>query len=324
MPFFSVVIPCYNSKKSIVKCLDSLVNQTFKDFEVILIDDYSQDGTYEFLKKYVKTINLKVVLLKNNENLGPAFSRNKGIIASQSEYIAFCDSDDWYEFNYLYLMHEATSKNNADIVFSNSSRVFANGKNKFLNNISGIPKSGSMKEVLVTGVDSLGSMIIKRNIITECKIPHLRNGEDMAVIPVLISRSKQFGFVEESIYNYYYSGKSLSTVVSPQVIESLLISFNFIEENLPPNLNNEREFIGVRNVLYGALLNTFKLNYQSKKAEQIITDFEKKYPSWHANQYLHLLPKQKRMFLMLIKKRMYFGAWIMSKMHTLLLKLSVV
>ncbi|WP_214714324.1 glycosyltransferase family 2 protein [Exiguobacterium sp. s151] len=321
MSLFSVIIPCYNSKESIVKCIDSLTNQTFQDFDVIIIDDCSQDDTYNFLEQYLSNVPLNTYLLKNEKNSGPAFSRNKGISVSKSTYIAFCDSDDWYERNYLQLMYEAAVVQDADIVFSNSRRVFAQGKTMPLNNISGIPKHGLMKDMLVTGVDSLGSMIVKRSIISNYKIPHLRNGEDMAVIPVLIAHSKKFGFVEEHIYNYFYSGNSLSTKVSQNVIDSLLKSFDYIETNLSDELYEECEYLGIRNVLYGAVLNTFKIKYQPKVAKKIIDDFEKKYPKWINNKHLNLLPKQKKFFLKLIKNRLYFGVWFMSKLHTQLLKI---
>ncbi|WP_080843898.1 glycosyltransferase family 2 protein [Cytobacillus gottheilii] len=324
MPLFSVIIPCYNAKKSIVRCIDSLVNQTFQDFDVILIDDCSQDDTFNFLKQYIQNVPLDIKLLKNIENSGPAFSRNVGIAASESIYIAFCDSDDWYENNYLQLMYDIASTQNADIVFCNSRRVFSNGKYMLLNNISGIPKDGSMKDVLVTGVDSLGSMVVKRSIISKCHIPNLRNGEDMAVIPVLIANSKKFGFTEGFIYNYYYTGNSLSTRVSQKVVDSLLESFAFIENHLSDDLRKECEFLGVRNVLYGALLNAFKVKYQPAVAKEIIQNFERKYPDWNNNQYLYLLPRYKRLFLKLIKKRIYFGVWCMALMHTLLLKLGLV
>nr|WP_053072096.1 glycosyltransferase family 2 protein [Rossellomorea marisflavi] len=324
MPLFSVIVPCYNARESIVRCINSLVNQTFQDFEIILIDDCSQDDTYNLIKEYIKDIPLDIKLLRNTHNAGPAYTRNVGIANSRATYVAFCDSDDWYESNYLQLMHNIATNQSADIVFCNSRRVFSNGKHMPLNNIYGIPKNGLVKDILVTGVDSLGSIIVKRHIISKYNIPDLRNGEDMAIIPVLIANSKKFGFVEDNIYNYYYSGDSLSTKVSPQVVDSLIKSFAFIEENLDNHLNRECEYLGVRNVMYGALLNTFKVTYQPSVATNIIKEFETKYPDWSNNQYLNLLPRYKKVFLKLVKKRNFFGIWVMAQMHTVSLKFKLV
>jgi len=91
---FSVIIPCFNSYGTISSTLDSLVNQTYADFEVILIDDASDD--YLELLSIIENYNnlLKIVVLRNNINKNGAYSRNQGILKSNGDYVAFLDSDD--------------------------------------------------------------------------------------------------------------------------------------------------------------------------------------------------------------------------------------
>ena len=320
MPFFSVIIPCYNSKFTIEKCLKHLEQQTFKNFDVIIIDDCSTDSTYEFLKNEKKRSQLKIELISNSLNSGPAISRNIGISASKSEYIAFCDSDDWYEVDFLELMYEEIQRRNADMVFCNSQRVFKNGNKLFLNNFSGLDGEITKNNMLISNIDSLGAITIRRNIISKIQIPHLRNGEDMAVIPILISNAESYGIVNKYIYNYYYNNNSLSTNVSKDVVDSLLNSFQHIEENLVGDLKVECEYLGVRNVLYGALLNNFKLGINIKVANDILTDFELRYPNWEENKYTLNLPYYKKIFLKLVKKRRFLAVWTLSNLHTFLLK----
>lgn len=93
----SVIIPCYNAAAYIDRCFKALENQTYKDFDVIVVDDCSTDNSIEIIEKYRATSKLTITIMKNDINSGPAASRNKGIRKSTAEYITFCDSDDWYE-----------------------------------------------------------------------------------------------------------------------------------------------------------------------------------------------------------------------------------
>ncbi|MBF0472841.1 MAG: glycosyltransferase family 2 protein [Nitrospirae bacterium] len=98
----SVIIPTYNSEKYIHKCLDSLLEQTYHDFEVVVIDDYSKDSTLSILEKYNKTYPDKIIFSQNSENMGASFSKNEAVKLAHYDYIACIDSDaiapaDWLE-----------------------------------------------------------------------------------------------------------------------------------------------------------------------------------------------------------------------------------
>lgn len=98
---FTVVIPCFCGSSTIARALDSLVNQSYPNFEVVLIDDASTDydKTSSIIKKYQD--RLKITVLRNSTNMNGAYSRNRGIMAAQGEYIAFLDSDDSWVSNRL-------------------------------------------------------------------------------------------------------------------------------------------------------------------------------------------------------------------------------
>ncbi|TAL61638.1 MAG: glycosyltransferase family 2 protein [Bacteroidetes bacterium] len=89
----SVIIPSYNTEQYIVSCVESVLSQTYKNIEIICIDDCSTDGTYEILQSYAQKYS-KIILQSNKENKGAAFSRNRGLHIAQGEYIQFLDSDD--------------------------------------------------------------------------------------------------------------------------------------------------------------------------------------------------------------------------------------
>ena len=95
---FSIIIPVYNTEIYLRRCLDSLVNQTFNDIEIIIVDDYSSGNCYEIVKEYQKNnLNKNIKYIRNDENLGSAWSRLNGLSHSSGKYIHFVDSDDWVE-----------------------------------------------------------------------------------------------------------------------------------------------------------------------------------------------------------------------------------
>lgn len=117
MPKVSVIIPCFNAEKTVVRALNSLKYQNFKDFEIILINDGSTDRTQTVLEKYAKASRLDIRIFCQ-KNQGVSVARNKGIWESKGKYTAFLDSDDFYEQRFLEtLVYEMESKD-ADIVMS--------------------------------------------------------------------------------------------------------------------------------------------------------------------------------------------------------------
>ena len=113
----SVIIPIYNSEKYLKKTLDSILNQTFKDLEVICINDCSTDNSPEILKEYSSN-DKKIKLMNLHQNIGAARSRNIGIESAKGKYIYFLDSDDYIDKNYLECMVDKLERENCDIALN--------------------------------------------------------------------------------------------------------------------------------------------------------------------------------------------------------------
>lgn len=113
----SIVVPVYNAKEYLHKCLDSVVNQTLKNVEIIFIDDGSTDGSSEICKEYAAKDDRIIYYRKENEGLAAA--RQDGIEMASGEYVGFVDSDDWLELNMYERMYSVAVKENADVVFCN-------------------------------------------------------------------------------------------------------------------------------------------------------------------------------------------------------------
>lgn len=125
MPAISIIIPVYNTKIYLKQCLDSVINQTFKDIEIICIDDGSTDGSLDILQSYAKQDKRFVILKQEHKGAGEA--RNNGMNIAKGKYIQFLDSDDWFELNMLENMYNNAEKYSTDILVCSSRKVDDSG-----------------------------------------------------------------------------------------------------------------------------------------------------------------------------------------------------
>ena len=116
LPAISVIIPMYNAERYIGACLECFLNQTFQDFEVIVVDDCSTDNSRAVAENYVPKFSGRLNIYCNEKNFGAGVTRNKGLILSHGEYVFFMDADDFILLDTLEKMHTAIKKFNAEIV----------------------------------------------------------------------------------------------------------------------------------------------------------------------------------------------------------------
>lgn len=119
MDKISVIIPVYNVEQYLCRCLDSLLSQSYSNLEIICIDDCSSDSSYQILVDYEKK-DSRFIIVRNEENLNSAETRNKGLLLATGEYVYFLDSDDWIDENYLEEMVEKFHHADVAIVFNNA------------------------------------------------------------------------------------------------------------------------------------------------------------------------------------------------------------
>jgi glycosyltransferase involved in cell wall biosynthesis len=118
----SIIIPVYNVEQYLRKCLDSIINQTLKNIEIICVNDGSADNSAEILKEYAAK-DSRIILI-NQENKGLGAARNKGMEVADGKYIGFIDSDDWVDENYFKAMYDAAEAYNADMACCGVVRVY--------------------------------------------------------------------------------------------------------------------------------------------------------------------------------------------------------
>ena len=163
----SVVVPVYNVEKYIDKCINSIINQTYKNLEIILVDDGSPDNCGKICDEYAKKDNR--IKVTHKENGGVSSARNIGIKNATGDWLTFVDADDWIENNFVEQLLKIGNQENAEIVLCGYNRV--NRNNKCEVNASGDKETFNSSEYLIkalnpqTGFGFCHMKLIKRNII---------------------------------------------------------------------------------------------------------------------------------------------------------------
>lgn len=310
MASITVVIPCYNASNHLFKCIQALNAQTNKDFEVIFVDDASIDNTVEVINNLTQNVSFNYSLVTCKKNKGPANARNLAIKKTNTEFITFCDSDDWYDETYIESMYSALKKNHTDIVFCGYKVVNEKGcieERKIIERSTVL----EIRDALTFDVDSLCMMMVKTSIMKKHMLPDIRNGEDMAVVPLLLIDANQCLFLETCLYNYFRRNDSASQMISMDVVRSFGESFDYIYERVD-QYRNELEYIGIRNLIYAALISLFSMGYDKRIANEILANFETKFPNWKKNQYISKLPFYKRTVVKLAKHKLYCSIYILA------------
>lgn len=207
----SVIVPVYNTSKYLEECITSIIEQTYKDFELILIDDGSKDNSLQILKKY--ELMDKRVKVYSQANHGVSYTRNRGIDLAMGDYIMFVDSDDWIESNTLQTLIEAMKKYNVDAVRCN---YFVNGEqeetigNDFFEKDEIVYDKEQIREKIIPALLSnrmksfsvlylIRIDILKENIYYDEKIHML---EDQIFCLKLLSNIKKIAFILIPLYHY--------------------------------------------------------------------------------------------------------------------------
>lgn len=176
--FFSVVVTSYNSSKFIKKTLNSLLNQNFKNFEVILVDDGSSDDTISIANKFKLQKKFKFKIIKLSHKGSPARSRNIGIKISKGKYIFFLDADDLFFKNKLFYIHKNLPTKNPDVIYHNVK--IQHQKKNFIS--KKIAKKNSLNDLILNGNKIIfSSSAIRKKFITK---KNIRFNEDRKLISV--------------------------------------------------------------------------------------------------------------------------------------------
>ncbi len=198
----SVIVCIYNREKYLDKCITSITNQTYKNLEIILIDDGSTDKSLDICKKYQKED--KRIKVHHQKNKGIAYTRNVGLSLAKGKYLCFCDSDDYYDVNYCQYLYDNLKENNADFSMCDilqhtpsKNYLIAEERNSFT------AQGEEMFDYLFSE-RRLGNPInklYKSEIIKSCKYPINTINEDTYIIYDILSKCQKFSYLNLPLYN---------------------------------------------------------------------------------------------------------------------------
>ncbi|WP_445732031.1 glycosyltransferase family 2 protein [Mariniflexile sp.] len=208
-PLVSIITPMFNSEAFISETINSVINQTYLNWELLLVDDGSHDKTIEIANRYIAENN-KIKLFKNATNQGAAISRNKGIKASKGDYIAFLDADDLWKPNKLETQITFMQTENCDICFSSYEQMDEAGKplNKL---VKALPELTYKKYLKSNYIGNLTG-IYNAKVLGKITAPNLRKRQDWLLWLAAIKKSgKPAKGIQQSLAYYRVRKDSMSS-----------------------------------------------------------------------------------------------------------------
>ena len=285
----SVIVPAYNAEKYIKTCLNSILEQTLKELEIIVINDGSTDHTNDIMSEYEKQYpEIIRYILKENEGQGKA--RNIGIDLAKGEFITFVDADDTIAPTMLEEMLEKANEEQAEVVVCDYYEII--GTKKVLK--KAIPvKTQDLKKDYIISIAGPCNKLIATNLLKQNKLYFLETGiyEDIAMIPLLGVYANKIAYLEEPFYDYYirqgstmrqdtFNQKLLSIY---KVLETLTNGFK--ESGQLEKYQQELEFIYIKHLLYAGVGRFLEYKQGRKEIKKIVQIIKRQYPNWKNNQY---------------------------------------
>ena len=201
-PSIDIIIPNYNKAKYLNECLDSVLKQTYKNWKIYLVDDFSNDNSKEILNKFKNDPRISITYLESNH--GPAFCRNLGIEKSSSELLAFLDSDDFWPIDKLQIQITNMLKNDNDFTYTDFKFFFNENFDKL--KTTSLPIFYDLKNFLKNSTMSTSSIILKRKIIDEIKFKDYKHEDFLFKCDIL--RKGITSFKINNTFTYYRINKS--------------------------------------------------------------------------------------------------------------------
>ena len=201
----SVIVPVYNSKKHIKECINSIINQTYKNLEIIIVNDKSTDNSLKIINK-IKDKRIKIINLMKNS--GVAVARNEGIKEATGDYICFIDSDDYWVLKKIEKQVKFMRDNDYTFIYSDY-EFFRNGKR----HRAGVPSSITYKQALKNTTIFTSTVMFNMHYLTKEDIymPLIKRGQDTACWWQVLKKGITAYAINEVLSIYRVEGKSLSS-----------------------------------------------------------------------------------------------------------------
>lgn len=313
MPKISVVIPVYNVEDYLAKCVDSVLAQDFQDYEVILVNDGSTDGSLKIAQEYER--GHEKVRLISQENKGLGGARNTGIENACGEYICFFDSDDYIAPNTLSVISETIDQENSDIIVFDIEYVDENGNPLSIQKV--FPGDGctfrlSEKKDFLFASPSACNKVFRTRLFTESgvRFPSRVWFEDIRTTLKLYPRADKITYIPQPFYKYLQRSGSImhssNLDRNSEIMDALDDDLAYYKEHgLYDQYRPELDFAVISNVFVLASFRVFRQDPKHPLVEQFHRFLIEKAPEYRSNPYVQSRLKKKEVVIykLLLKRR---------------------
>jgi glycosyltransferase involved in cell wall biosynthesis len=317
-PFFSIIVPVYNVEKYLGACLDSFLSQTFTDFEVIVVDDVSTDGSRNIARTYQRQYPDKIQLIEHTFNTRQGGARNTGIAAATGDYLMFIDSDDYLKTDALEIFANTIARENADIVECCFSYVDEQGH--FLRRSSFRDRIARLGEHIPLLISEMGpcNKVYRAELFrdTGIRFPEKYYYEDYWTVPKVLMAAKRVVYIEDPVYCYLQ--RSTSTMHDTNIdrnndimlgTDSLLQFFS--EGNFPEETKTQLESLAIEHVLFHGTLRVNGIDTHSDMQKKLKAYMQSRFPNYRDNPYLRIFPRRQQRLLRYIEKEKYGTVYLL-------------
>lgn len=280
----SIVVPIYNAEETLNRCLDSLINQSYKNIEIVCVNDGSSDSSLKILNEYHDKDN-RIVVIDNDKNRGCSFTKNRGIDNATGEFICFVDSDDYVESNMVYELVKFQKENNLDLVkchYNNyedgklKNTILNYQEEKILNTKKDI---NEFKIKLFSGEipGYLQLLLIKKSVLNNKRINEkITFLEDITFYLDLLSEKIKVGILNKRLYNYVNNKNGLTFSLSTEKIENRIKGIiYFYERALLYSETPKQKQVVLDRCTYLIVHSLFELYRVTKNNKNLIVEYMK-------------------------------------------------
>lgn len=282
----SVVIPVYNVEEYVAECIDSVLNQTLKDIELIIINDGSPDNSEAIIKKYSD----KRICYYKKENGGLSDARNYAIDKIKGKYVLFLDSDDLILPNFLEEAYNILEKEQSDMLQGRA--IYFGDVKPYL---ARYPLYNNKKDLLRDAFVACGDKVYKTSIIKEHNLSFPKGlwYEDIPFFESFVLNAKKFSVLNKGVYNYRQRASSITSTVSDRILEIIdVLDLNiryYKENNFYDTYYDELEYFTLKIILGSSFKRVLKYQDQKKRLEGIEKTYKfliNNFPNYKKNKYL--------------------------------------
>lgn len=320
MPKASVIIPVYNIESYLEKCVGSILSQTERDFELLLVDDGSTDGSGALCDALAKRDpRIRVI---HQENGGPGAARNTGVKAACGKWLLQVDGDDWLDPGLLEHVVTAGEREDADLVMFGMRLIDEQGREigTFTENVEK-DKPLSLrehKELLLTS-PATANKLYRRELFDRAEAEYVTGMwyEDARLSPKLMAVSRTMVFLDELGYNYFQRTGSTMRNRNLDRNGEILAAMDdilgwFRERGLYEEYEEELCFLTFSH-LYQAAVRVVREDWKHPLLPRLHQYLREHFPRYRENKYLQPLPKKQKLIAFLLERKWYFAASLIFK-----------